>query len=126
MGMYSCPCLTDRVTPGAGVHAHGTHDAAALHPRHLPIPTMTLATAPPARNVSPWTTRQKAARLLWSVTYALVFRRTFHNWYGVPAAILRRFGARVGRDVLLRRTARSELARTLTLGGARRLRHSRP
>jgi putative colanic acid biosynthesis acetyltransferase WcaF len=80
------------------------------------IEPMTLATAPPARNVSPWTTRHKVGRLLWAVTYALVFRRTFHNWYGLRAAILRRFGARVGRNVRVRRTARIEIPWNLTLG----------
>jgi putative colanic acid biosynthesis acetyltransferase WcaF len=63
----------------------------------------------PARNVSPWTRRQQIVRILWAVVYRLIFRKTFHNWYGIRAWILRLFAARVGNNVRVRRTIRVEI-----------------
>jgi acetyltransferase-like isoleucine patch superfamily enzyme len=63
----------------------------------------------PARNLSGWTTRERVLRLLWSIIYRLAFRPTFHNWYGLRAAILRRFGAKLGKNVRIRRTVRIEV-----------------
>lgn len=65
--------------------------------------------SPPARNISSWTRREKIARLAWALAYRLLFRMTFHNWYGIRAAIVRLFGARLGRNVRLRRTVRIEI-----------------
>jgi putative colanic acid biosynthesis acetyltransferase WcaF len=70
----------------------------------------------PARNVSPWTRREKIARVLWALAYRLIFRMTFHNWYGVRRMILRRFGARIGRNVRVRRTVRIEIPWNIELG----------
>jgi len=69
----------------------------------------------PARNVSPWTPREKWGRLLWQFAYTLVFRMTFHNWYGIRATLLRVFGAKVGRNVRVRRTTRIEIPWNLDL-----------
>lgn len=74
---------------------------------------MTAAT--PQRNVSPWTRGEKVRRLLWAVTARLIFRNTFHTWYGARAAILRAFGAQVGRNVRVRRTAKIEIPWNLRL-----------
>lgn len=71
-----------------------------------------MTTTPPMeqkRLVSPWTPREKIGRVLWSIVQATVFRLTFHNWYGVRNALLRLFGARLGKDVRLRRTVRIEI-----------------
>lgn len=65
--------------------------------------------AMPMRNVSAWTAREKLARVLWSVVYHLVFRMTLHPCYRSRAALLRLFGARLGRNVRIRRTARIEV-----------------
>ncbi len=78
-----------------------------------PTPAPDVAT--PARNVSPWTTRQRVARMLWAVAYRLVFRMTFHSWYHARAALLRLFGARLGRNVRVRRTVRIEIPWQLDL-----------
>lgn len=69
----------------------------------------------PARNVSDWTTRQRIARMLWAVAYRLVFRMTFHSWYRSRASLLRLFGASLGRNVRVRRTARIEIPWELNL-----------
>jgi putative colanic acid biosynthesis acetyltransferase WcaF len=55
-------------------------------------------------------------RVLWAVVYQLLFRTTFHNWYGIRASILRRFAARVGKNVRLRRTVRIEIPWNLEIG----------
>ncbi len=59
--------------------------------------------------VSPWTFRQNLARALWMVTTKLLFRPSFHNWYGWRRLLLRLFGARIGRDVRIRPTAHIEI-----------------
>lgn len=70
----------------------------------------------PERNLSPWTTRQKLGRLLWNVVSATVFRLSFHNWYQWRAWLLRQFGAKLGRNVRIRRTVRVEVPWNLTIG----------
>lgn len=80
--------------------------AAAASPADPALPP---ESATPARNVSAWTTRERVGRMLWAVTYRLAFRTTFHSWYGTRAALLRLFGARLGRNVRIRRTARIEV-----------------
>lgn len=87
----------------------------------LPSNTFPQATTPrkpsvPARNVSPWTRRQQIVRVLWAVVYRLIFRKTFHNWYGMRAWILRLFAANVGNNVRVRRTMRVEIPWNLTIG----------
>lgn len=78
-------------------------------------PRGTRMAASQVRNISPWTTRQKVGRLAWSVVRATLFRATFHTWYGIRAAMLRGFGARLGRNVRIRRTARIEIPWNLDL-----------
>ncbi len=64
---------------------------------------------PPARNVSAWSRREQLLRLAWGVAYCLVFRLTFHNWYGIRAALVRAFGGKLGGNVRFRRTVRIEI-----------------
>ena len=71
---------------------------------------------PLPRHVSAWTPRQKLARLAWAAVQATAFRLSFHDWYPWRAALLRAFGARVGRGVRVRRTVRVEIPWNLTLG----------
>jgi putative colanic acid biosynthesis acetyltransferase WcaF len=47
---------------------------------------------------------------------ALLFRPSFHNWYGWRNLLLRAFGARVGRGVRVRPTVRVEIPWNLELG----------
>ena len=65
--------------------------------------------------VSSWTVRQQLRRLAWSAVQATAFRLSFHNWYGLRNAMLRAFGARLGRRVRVRRTVRIEMPWHLTL-----------
>ncbi len=68
------------------------------------------------RHRSPWTTKQKIGRLLWAVVQCLLFRTSFHNWYGWRRFLLRCFGAGIGRDCVIRRTARIECPWNLVMG----------
>jgi putative colanic acid biosynthesis acetyltransferase WcaF len=69
----------------------------------------------PTRNVSPWTRKQQIGRLLWAIVYKLIFRLTFHNWYGLRASILRGFGAKLGKNVRIRRTVKIEIPWNLSM-----------
>ena len=66
--------------------------------------------------MSPWTRGEKIRRLIWAVVSATAFRYSFHNWYGLRAAMLRAFGAKLGRNVRIRRTARIEIPWNLEIG----------
>jgi len=65
---------------------------------------------------SPWTTRQKILRAAWMLAGKPAFRLTFHNWYGIRRAILRAFGAKVGRGVRVRPSANIEIPWNVELG----------
>ena len=60
------------------------------------------------RHVSPYSTREKIGRLLWSIVQATLFRLSFPTWYGWRRFLLRRFGARIDATAHVRRTARIE------------------
>lgn len=77
---------------------------------------MTTAEAPRDRSLSPYTTREKVLRVLWWFIGQPLFRLTFHNWYGVRRALLRAFGARIGRDVRVRPSVRVEQPWNLAIG----------
>ena len=47
--------------------------------------------------------------MLWAFVYTFLFRPSFHNLYGYRALLLRCFGAKLGRNVRIRRTARIEI-----------------
>jgi putative colanic acid biosynthesis acetyltransferase WcaF len=47
---------------------------------------------------------------------ATLFRPSFHNWYGFRAWLLRLFGARLGNNVRVRRTAKIEIPWNLDIG----------
>ncbi len=69
-----------------------------------------------ARSVSPYTTREKIARVLWNLVGQTLFRWTFHNWYGVRRGLLRLFGASIGRHVRIRPSVLIEQPWNLTIG----------
>lgn len=70
---------------------------------------------PPQRNVSPWTRREKIGRVLWAIAYMAWFRLSYHNFYGFRAWLLRQFGAKIGRNVRIRRTTKIEIPWNLNL-----------
>jgi putative colanic acid biosynthesis acetyltransferase WcaF len=68
------------------------------------------------RHVSPWTTQQKIYRLFWGTIRGTLFRFSFHNWYPWRAALLRAFGAKIGKNVRIRRSVVIEIPSNLTIG----------
>lgn len=69
-----------------------------------------------ARHNSPYTTREKVARMLWAMVQATLFRWSFHDWYAWRRWLVCRFGARLDRTVRLRRSVRIECPWNLTMG----------
>lgn len=70
----------------------------------------------PARNVSPYSRREKVLRVLWGVVQGTLFRWSLHPAYRFRAFLLRLFGARVGKNVRVRRSVRIEIPWNLQLG----------
>jgi putative colanic acid biosynthesis acetyltransferase WcaF len=68
------------------------------------------------RNTSPWTAKEKLGRMLWKIVGSVLFRPSFHNWYGWRRMILRMFGAKVGVGVRIRPSANIEIPWNLDLG----------
>ncbi|MHC4414248.1 MAG: WcaF family extracellular polysaccharide biosynthesis acetyltransferase [Planctomycetota bacterium] len=58
---------------------------------------------------SPWTFKEKVGRAVWMVLGKPLFRMSFHNWYRLRAALLRLFGAKIGKGVAIRPTANIEV-----------------
>ena len=69
-----------------------------------------------ARSTSPYSPGEKVKRLLWAMVQGTLFRASFHNWYALRSAMLRAFGARLERDVRIRRTVRIECPWNLSMG----------
>lgn len=68
------------------------------------------------RDRSPYSTREKVARMLWAMVQATLFRFSFHNWYRWRRMLARASGAKLGAPVRLRRTVRIECPWNLTMG----------
>jgi len=68
------------------------------------------------RGVSAWTTSDKIKRLAWMMLGGVLFRISFHNWYGFRRVVLRAFGARIGAAVRIRPTVRIEIPWNLEIG----------
>lgn len=71
---------------------------------------------PPDRLQSPYSLGENLARVLWYTIGWFLFRLPIHNAYGWRAWLLRRFGARLGRNVRIRRTVHIEMPWNLTIG----------
>ena len=69
-----------------------------------------------ARQQSPWTTRDKIARMLWAIVERILFRFSFRTMYRWRSFLLRCFGARIGRNCIIRRTVRVEVPWHLSMG----------
>lgn len=63
-----------------------------------------------------WTLKQNLIRAVWMLVGSKIFRLTFHNWYGLRRAILRAFGAKVGKRSKIRPTCRIEIPWNITIG----------
>jgi acetyltransferase-like isoleucine patch superfamily enzyme/glycosyltransferase involved in cell wall biosynthesis len=71
---------------------------------------------PMMRQPSQWTLSEKATRMAWGVVEHTVFRCSPHNAYAWRGFLLKMFGAKIGRKVRLRRTAKIEIPWNLTIG----------
>ncbi len=60
------------------------------------------------RHVSPYSTKEKINRLLWSVVQATVFRFSFHTCNRWRTFLLNLFGATIHNTCIIRRTVRIE------------------
>ncbi len=65
---------------------------------------------------SPWSRSHNIKKVLWWFVQATVFRWSPHQAYGWRRALLRLFGANVGRGAKIRSTARIELPWNLSIG----------
>ncbi|MFW6059908.1 MAG: WcaF family extracellular polysaccharide biosynthesis acetyltransferase [Phycisphaeraceae bacterium] len=61
------------------------------------------------RHASTWSAGTQLRRLLWALVQATLFRWSFHTMNGWRALLLRRFGAKVGRACVIRRTVNIEM-----------------
>lgn len=68
------------------------------------------------RASSPYTLWEKVKRVLWNYGGQFVFRVSFHDWYGARNALLRLFGAKIGRSVRIRPTVSVEQPWNLEIG----------
>lgn len=68
------------------------------------------------RHQSAWGVRMQIRRMLWAVVHATLFRGSFYAMNGWRAFLLRRFGAKVGRACVIRRTVRIEMPWHMELG----------
>jgi putative colanic acid biosynthesis acetyltransferase WcaF len=64
----------------------------------------------------PYELHEYAGRLLWEIARALLFRPTLGRFPAWRAWLLRRFGARLGKTVLIRHTARIHIPWLLEAG----------
>lgn len=71
---------------------------------------------PSSRHVSPWTLRQKIARLLWGWVQATLFRFSPRTAFGWRGFLLRMFGANIHPTARIRGTVRIEVPWNLTVG----------
>jgi acetyltransferase-like isoleucine patch superfamily enzyme/glycosyltransferase involved in cell wall biosynthesis len=68
------------------------------------------------RSTSPWTIGLNVRRALWMLVRSVLFRPSFHNWYGWRRFLLRRLGAKIGKDVRIRPTVWIEMPWNLEIG----------
>lgn len=69
------------------------------------------------RGISPYSTKEKIARMLWAMTRGTIYHYSFHNWYRWRRLIVCAFGAKLAPDVRLMRTVRIECPWNLSMGG---------
>jgi len=81
-----------------------------------PTPTDSARSSAVVPQGSTWTLKQNIMRALWMLGGRLLFRCTFHNWYGVRRAILRAFGMKVGARAKIRPTCRIEIPWNIEIG----------
>ncbi len=78
-------------------------------------------TANPMQTRPAWTRahptrRMQLGRLAWSIVERTFYRSSFHTWNSWRAMLLRLFGAKIGRQCVLRRTSKVFYPWLLTMG----------
>ena len=68
------------------------------------------------RHISPYSLKEKIARLFWAVVQVTVFRFSFHTWHRWRIFLLNTFGASVDPTCVIRRTTVVECPWNLTMG----------
>ena len=68
------------------------------------------------RHTSPYSTKEKVWRLLWSITQATFFRFSFHTWNSWRIFLLRSYGATIDSSCVVRRTVKIECPWNLEMG----------
>ena len=68
------------------------------------------------RHISPYSTKEKVWRLLWSITQATFFRFSFHTWNSWRIFLLRSYGATIDSSCVIRRTVKIECPWNLKMG----------
>ena len=97
-------------------NGHAKEIASAPVRQGVGIPTLVRNEHDEERFASPWTLKQNIVRALWMLTTRLLFRPSFHNWYGFRNSLLRLYGARIGKNVRIRPTARIEIPWNVDIG----------
>jgi putative colanic acid biosynthesis acetyltransferase WcaF len=89
----------------------------ALIPRRAAITSRNGSGGKPMmRQPSQWTLGEKATRVAWATVEGTVFRLSPHNAYAWRGFLLKLFGAKIGKGVRIRRTAKIEIPWNLTIG----------
>lgn len=71
---------------------------------------------PVTADPSPYSSREKLARLAWAVVQSTLFAWSFHTCYGWRRMLLRAFGASLHPTCRICRTVRIECPWNLTIG----------
>ena len=71
---------------------------------------------PEDRHLSPYSTKEKFIRILWSITQATVFRYSFHTCNKWRIFLLNMFGANINNSCIIRRTVRVQCPWNISMG----------
>jgi putative colanic acid biosynthesis acetyltransferase WcaF len=82
----------------------------------IPTPGSDAQTRAERDDVSPWGFGTNVRRVLWMLARAILFRLSFHNFYGWRRFLLRCFGAQVGAGARIRPSAQIEMPWNLRIG----------
>ena len=83
-----------------------------MRPEDSRSPDAAPAPEPPMQmrpEASTWSFREKLGRAIWMLLGRPIFRISFHSWHRVRRALLRLFGARIGKGVSIRPTVKIEI-----------------
>lgn len=68
------------------------------------------------RHISPYSLREKVARLLWAIVQSTLFKYSFHTWNRYRILLVNLFGGSVKYSCVIRRTAKIECPWNLIAG----------